>query len=68
VYIYDKINNSILLRMRNVSDRSCRENKKTHFMFNNIFLKVLPFMRKCGIARQVTDYINMAHAYCLPDH
>jgi hypothetical protein len=27
----------ILLRMRNYSDRSCRENQNTHFMLNNIF-------------------------------
>jgi len=26
---------SDLLRMRNVSDKSCRENQNTHFMFNN---------------------------------
>jgi len=23
--------------MRNVSDKSCRENQNTHFMFNNLF-------------------------------
>jgi hypothetical protein len=27
----------ILLRMRNISDKSCRENQNTHFMFNNFF-------------------------------
>jgi hypothetical protein len=26
-----------LLTMRNVSDKSCRENQTTHFMFNNFF-------------------------------
>jgi hypothetical protein len=36
---------SFLLRMRNVSDRSCRENQNTHFKFNNFFLKIMPFMR-----------------------
>jgi len=30
---------SFLLRMRNVSDKSCRENQNTHFMFSNFFLK-----------------------------
>jgi hypothetical protein len=30
---------SVLLRMRNVSDKSCKENQNTHFMFNNFFLK-----------------------------
>ena len=28
---------SVLLRMRNVSDKSCRENQNTHFIFNNFF-------------------------------
>ena len=28
---------SDLRRMRNVSDRSCRENQNTHFVFNNFF-------------------------------
>ena len=29
----------ILLRMRNVSDKSCRGNQNTHFGFSNYFLK-----------------------------
>jgi len=29
--------------MRNVSDKSCRENRNTHL--NNFFPKILPFMR-----------------------
>jgi hypothetical protein len=31
------ISRSILLRMRNVSDKSCRENQTTHFVFSNFF-------------------------------
>jgi len=27
----------LVLRMRNVSDKSCRANENTHFMFNNFF-------------------------------
>ena len=35
----------ILLGMRNVSDKSCRENQNTHFMFSNSFFsKILPFV------------------------
>jgi hypothetical protein len=30
----------ILLRMRNVSDKTCREIQNTPFMFNNLFLNV----------------------------
>ena len=29
------VSRSVLLRMKNVSDKSCRENQNTHFMFNN---------------------------------
>ena len=28
---------SVLLRMRNFSDKSCRENQNTHFISNNFF-------------------------------
>jgi len=31
------ISHSVLLRMRNVSDKSLRENQNTHFMFSNFF-------------------------------
>ena len=29
----------IRLAMRNVSDKSCRENQNTHFVFNNFFFQ-----------------------------
>ena len=32
-----RISRRILLRMSNISNKSCRENQNTHFMFNNIF-------------------------------
>jgi hypothetical protein len=36
----------LILRMKNVSDKSCRENQNARFMFINfIFLKIVPFMR-----------------------
>jgi hypothetical protein len=31
------ISRSVLLRMRTVSDKSCRENQNTHFIFDNLF-------------------------------
>ena len=31
--------------MKNVSERSCRGNQSTHFMFSNVFYKCVPFMR-----------------------
>jgi len=39
------ISRSVLLRMGNVSDKSCRENQNTHFVFSNyVFSKIVPFM------------------------
>ena len=35
----------ILLRMRNVSNRRCRETQNTHFTFSNFLQKIMPFMR-----------------------
>ena len=47
MHIYEK-SRLILLRMRNVSDKYCRENQNTHFMFKHIFPKIVPFMRLRG--------------------
>jgi len=35
----------VLLRMRNVSDKRCRENQETHFTFNNFFSKIVSLLR-----------------------
>jgi len=50
----------ILLRMRNVSNKSCRENQNTHFVFNQVFFPenriFYEIMRKkYGRFRQATD-------------
>jgi hypothetical protein len=34
--------------MRNISDKAGRENQSTHFLFNKLFPKIVPFMRKYG--------------------
>jgi hypothetical protein len=36
-YTFMIISRSVLLIMRNVSDKNCRENQTTHFMCNNFF-------------------------------
>jgi len=36
---------SVFLKMRKVSDKSCRENKDTHFVLSNFFPKIVPFMK-----------------------
>ena len=49
----------IRLLMRNVSDKSCRENKNTHFMSNNFFFRksrrLWDNMKKYRRAGQTTD-------------
>jgi len=37
-----------LLRMRNVTDKISIENRNPHFVFNNLFSKIVPFVRECG--------------------
>ena len=32
---------SVLLGMKNISDKSCRETRNTHFMFNNFLWKIM---------------------------
>jgi len=55
--------------MRNVSDKSCRENQNTHFVLNNIIPKTVSFMRYvekyCRIGQTTDD--NMAHALYMLD-
>ena len=60
---------SILLRMRNVSVKSCREHQTTHFIFNKLFQKSCHFwedVEKYYTARQATDD-NMAVGHCMMD-
>jgi len=39
-YTFLIISRSVLLRMRNVSDKSCRENQNTHFVFSFFYRTV----------------------------
>ena len=41
VSTFMKISRRILLRMRDVADRSCRENPKTHLAFDNVSPKIV---------------------------
>ena len=54
------VSRSILPRMRNVSDKSCRENQNTHFVFSNFFsprksYRLWDNVEKYGRAGQTTD-------------
>jgi len=68
-YVYHNII-TILLRMRNVSEKLCRENQNTHLTFNNFYFRtpcrLWHNVEKYGTARQATgDY--MAHKLYLLD-
>ena len=39
--------------MRNISDKCCRENQNTHFMFNNLF-----FRKSCRLLDNVEKYVR----------
>jgi hypothetical protein len=43
VFTFMTISRWILPRMRNVSDKSCRDNQNTHFVFSNFFSENLAF-------------------------
>jgi len=52
------ISRSVLLRLRNVSDKSCRENQNSHFVFNpppRKSLRLRDNVVKYGTAGQTTD-------------
>jgi len=57
--------------MKNVSDKSCRENKNSHFVFKYLFF----FRKSCLLGDNVEKYCtagqatndNMAHAHCMLD-
>jgi hypothetical protein len=70
-YTFFIISRSILFRMKNVPNKSCRVNQNTHFVFTNFFL----FRKSCClwdnvgkhcIAGQATDE-NRVHALCILD-
>jgi len=66
-YTFFIISRSVLLRMRNVSDKTRRENQNTRFMSNNLSQKSYRLwdnVEKYGRTRQATDE-NMAYIFAL---
>jgi hypothetical protein len=61
------ISRSVLLRMTNVSNKSCRENQNKHFLFSNF----LCYQKSCRLWHNVDKYCraweatgyNVAHAH-----
>jgi hypothetical protein len=69
-YTFFIISRSVVLRMRNVSHKSCRENQNTHFVFGNFFpnsYRLWDNVEKCCRDEQAIDD-NMAHARCMLDN
>ena len=68
--IFMIIYRSVFLRIGNVSNKICTENKNTHFMFSNIFspksCRLWDNVEKYCTARQATDG-DMAHAHSMQD-
>jgi hypothetical protein len=66
VHFYD----SLSLKLRNESDESFSENYHTHFVFNNIFAKIVAFMTQCemfGTAKKARDDNKIkVHVLCVP--
>ena len=60
------ISHSVLLRMINASDESCRENEYTHFMSNYFFNRAVYEIMWKNRAGQATDD-NMAHTHYMLD-
>ena len=65
--IFVAISRWILLRMRNISDKTCQEHQTAHFMFNKFFPRQSCHVRHNGqnycTAGQATAE-DMAHAHC----
>jgi hypothetical protein len=55
--------------MRNILDKSCRENQNTHFIHNNLFSKIALFMRyrKIWWSERGQWRHNMANTTCMLD-
>ena len=59
----------IIIRIKNVSEKSWREDQSTHFIFSNLFRKIVPFMSWCGILWYSRTahrrQHNTAHVLCM---
>jgi hypothetical protein len=65
-YVHIIISRWSLLRMKNTSDNSCRENQNGHFTFNNFFRKSCSLwdnVEKYGTPREATDENMKRHMH-----
>ena len=59
-YTFMVISHSFIFRMRNVSDKICRENQNTYFVFSDFSSKIVSSMRKCGKNIVERDRVQVA--------
>jgi len=67
-YTFSIIFRSVHLRMRNVSDKSCRGTQNTDFVFNNFFFEnraVYEIMWENNVYQGKYTDTNLEHALCL---
>ena len=58
------ISRSFLLRMRNVSGKSCRENQNTHFVFSNFFSRKSCRLWEKGVNYCRTGQVTWQYGSC----
>jgi len=49
----------ILLRMRNISDKSCKENQNTLFVFSNFFPKIVTLIMWKNVVERVKSQVTI---------
>jgi len=69
-YTFLILSRSFLPRIKNVSNKCCRENQTTHFVCGNVYrisYRLGDNVEKLCLAVQATED-NMAHAHCMLDN
>jgi hypothetical protein len=54
-YTFMTLSRPLLRRMKNIWDKSCRENQNTHFVFNNFFLS----LKSCRLWHSVENIVEL---------
>jgi len=64
-YIFSIVYRSVLLKMRYVLCKNCKGNHSIHFIFDNVFYKIMPFLKQCGklLSSRTNTDDNMADAH-----
>jgi len=65
-YTFLIISRSVIPRMRNVSDKICREDQNTHFVFSNFFFETSA-VDEIMWKNMVESVDNMAYAHIMLD-